>query len=125
MTRTASDTTGSGPPAPCARSTSVAVRAGRRSFGGELARELAARAQPELAVDLAEVVFDCLVAEEQSSGRFAVGRAASDGERDLQLLWRQLLGGGRVAASDPLAGGAQLGAAALRPWVGAELLEGV
>ena len=54
-------------------------------------RELAARADAELAVDARQVRLDRLRAEEQVGGRLLVRRAARDAARDLQLLRRQSL----------------------------------
>ena len=97
-------------------------RGGR--LGRQHARQLAAAADPELAVDRAEVVLDRLRAEEQRGGDLAVGAALGDLERDLELLGGQLVGGdGGRGRAGRAAGGAQLRARALGPRLGAEALE--
>src|ERR1700761_6880036 len=54
-----------------------------------LAHELGARAQPELAVGVAEVKLDGLGAEEQRRRGLLVGGSVGHGERDLELLRRE------------------------------------
>lgn len=58
---------------------------------------------PELAVDVAEMRLDRLRADEQLGGRFAVGRALGDNDRDLQLLWGELVARVCGAAAGTLA----------------------
>src|SRR5215207_7519226 len=90
---------------------------------GELLDERGARAQVELAVDAAQVEVDRLGAEEQGRADLPVGLALGGLERDLQLLRRQLLAVARLAAPEPLAGGAKLGRRALCPRPRAEPIE--
>ena len=65
--------------------------------------QLAARADVELAVRVAEVELDRLRAEEEARADFLVRQAFGGGKGDLQLLWRQLLVRRRPSAPQALA----------------------
>src|SRR5438477_12066500 len=93
------------------------------SLRGERLRQLLARVDGELLVDVAQVVLDRLRAEEQRRRRLSCRLARGQQERDLQLLWGQLVERGRVAPSERLAGCRQLGAGAACPWSGAKTFE--
>ena len=81
-------------------------------------RELLARVDPELQVDVAQVVLDRLGAEEQSGGRLARRPARREHHRDLELLGCQLLDRVGLAAAERLTGRLQFGAGPLEPTAG-------
>ena len=86
-------------------------------------RELAARADAELAVDAREVGLDRLRAEEEVRGGLLVRRPAGDAAGDLLLLVREPVAVALRAARDALPGPGQLAPGALRPGLRAERLE--
>src|SRR5215831_8056367 len=59
-------------------------------------------------------------ADEQLRGRLTVRRALAHRAHDLQLLRREALEAARVPPARPFAGGAQLAARPLLPWLGPE-----
>src|SRR3954454_19485036 len=87
-------------------------------------RQLDARGDAELGVDLAQVVLDRPPAEEQPRGDLRVAQAVVDDELgDLELLRGEVVERARVALAGRLAGRAQLGPRALGPRLGPEPLE--
>src|SRR3954447_17069190 len=89
----------------------------------QLSRQLLARVDPELSVHVPEVVLDGLRAQEELGRRLARGVPIGEEHADLQLLRGELVEARRVAPACALAGGQELGARALAPWPGAELVE--
>src|SRR3954451_22429221 len=78
--------------------------------------ELVARRNRQLREDLAQVVIDGALAEEQLRRDFPVGGTACDEARDLDLLRRQLVDRARIPLARRLAAGAKLTARTLGPW---------
>src|SRR5437016_14264068 len=78
-------------------------------------RELVARPDAELPIDVPQVVLDRLRAEEEFRGGLARRAAAGEEQRDLELLGRQVSERAGVAPPRRFPGGAQLGARKLRP----------
>src|SRR4051794_17603312 len=69
---------------------------------------MVARGDVELGVDLAQVVGDGVLADDQARADLAVREAVAREPRDLDLLGGQLLAGLQPALADALAGGQQL-----------------
>src|SRR5206468_3460621 len=121
----ASGRPGCGTCAGCAGSWRSRAWAHRR--GGDSTRhagQLGPRMDVRLPVDVAQVVLDGLLAEEQCGRRLLVAGTAPHHQGDLQLLRRQPEHGVGVTAYR-LPGGAQFRLCALRPGYGAEPVEGV
>src|SRR5262245_51581772 len=87
--------------------------------------ELRARADAELAEDVAEVGGDCARAEEELRSDLAVAEPLRDEVCDLQLLLGQLVAGVGEATTRRLAARAQLDACPFRPRFGPECLDSV
>src|SRR5262249_5711458 len=93
---------------------------GGRTHGLEVnTRELRARADAELAEDIAEVGGDRARAEEELRSNLAVAEPLRDEVCDLQLLLGQLVPGVGDSTTRRLATRAQLDAGPLRPQLGA------
>src|SRR3954451_24774478 len=86
-------------------------------------RQLLARGDAELLVDVPQVVLDGLRTQEDRRGRLAGGLAVGQEARDLALLRRQLIECRRVATARGCAGRRQLGAGLIGPRRRAEALE--
>src|SRR2546423_10240403 len=82
---------------------------------GQRPRELVARPDAELPIDVPQVVLDRLRAEEEPRGGLARRAAAGEEQRDLELLGCQVSERAGVAAPRRFTGGRQLGARKLRP----------
>ncbi len=80
-------------------------------------------AHVQLPIDAAEVRFDRLRTEEEGGARLLVSCAAGDNERNLKLLWGELLGGVGVAPPSCLSCGCELRSRALAPRCRAQTLE--
>src|SRR5437016_7370260 len=78
-------------------------------------RELVARSDAELPIDVPQVILDRLRAEEEPRGGLARRAAAGEQQRDLELLGRQVSERAGVAAPRRLSGRGELGARELRP----------
>src|SRR3954463_15398763 len=79
----------------------------------QLSRKLLARVDPELPVDVAEVVLDGLRAQEQLGRRLARGVPVGEEHADLELLRGELVEARRVAPTCALAGGKEFRVGAL------------
>jgi hypothetical protein len=102
------------------------VSNGQRVGAGSIAEahgELGARSKAELAVDVAEVEFDGLGAQEERSRHLLVRCPSRDGKRDLKLLGSQLLQLSTGLREQPFAGGSELGASAIAPWGGSKVIK--
>src|SRR3954451_19800717 len=99
----------------------IASGAGRRLQFDR--HELVARRDRQLREDLAQVVIDGALAEEQLPSDFPVGGTACDEACDLDLLRRQLVDRARIPLARRLAAGAQLAVRALGPWCRTDALE--
>ena len=86
-------------------------------------RELLARVDPELQVDVAQVVLDRLGAQEQRRGGLARGPAGGEHQGDLQLLGCQLVDRVGLTAAKRLAGRLELGPCPLGPRLSVECAE--
>ena len=80
----------------------------------ELLREFLTRVDPESLVDVAEVVFDGLRAEEQRGGGFPRGSPAGEQQRDLEFLRCQVVDARPVAPPVRFTGGREFRRGA--PW---------
>lgn len=67
-----------------------------RARSGEVLTQLISRANLELVVDVSQVVFDRFRADKELGGGLARGVSLSEGERDLQLLGRQIVAGRQI-----------------------------
>src|SRR5919107_964960 len=76
--------------------------------------ELVARADPELAEDLVQVIFDGAAADEQARADLRVREAVAGKARDLGLLRGELVAGLDRALADARARGLQLASGPLR-----------
>src|SRR2546423_3435972 len=90
---------------------------------GQRPRELVARPDAELPIDVPQVVLDRLRAEEEPRGGLARRAPAREEQRDLELLRCQVSEGAGGAAPRRLAGGGELRARKLGPRRGSEPLE--
>jgi hypothetical protein len=86
-------------------------------------RELVAGVDPQFLVDVAEVVFDRLRAEEQRGRRLPCRFSRCEQERNLQLLRRQFVDHARLPPPASLARGRELGTGPIGPGAGVEALE--
>src|SRR5262245_35499337 len=77
----------------------------------------------ELSVDPGQVKFDGLRTEEKTGGHVAVRQPFRHEERDLELLWGQSLGYGRVAPVDVLSRRSELDPHSLGPRLRSDPLE--
>src|SRR3954452_23496261 len=104
----------------CLPRLAVLVAGGGRA---ERSPELVTRVDRKLPIDVAQVVLDCLRAEEQGGRGFARRAPVGQQQRHLQLLGRQLAETARVAAAGGLAGRSQFCAGELAPWTRCESVE--
>src|ERR1700693_1837260 len=92
-------------------------------LGEHRSPQLFSRPDLELVVDGAQVILDSFRAQVQPGCGLARGGAFRQSERDLQLLWRQLLAGAVTADTAGFSAGLQLRHRPLRPWRRAKLIE--
>src|SRR5262249_23468986 len=92
---------------------------------GQCPPQILARVDAELLVDVAQVVFDRLRAQKQGRCGLAGRLTCGEQQRDLELLRRQLVDGGRFAAAECLAAGLNLAVCSLCPRTRVEALKGL
>src|SRR5437763_4272921 len=95
----------------------------RNEAGRDRRRELLPGGDAELAVHVAKVVLDRLRAQKERRRRLAGGTPFREQDGDLELLWREVIEGARIAAAGGLAGGRELGTGQLGPGRWAEAVE--